>query len=120
MLDRVTDAMGRLGPVGDSEVMAANMLAVWTGDRTAMAAAARAHALSFSWDSSMEMLFGKVYPAAFEYRRMRQPKPGRAAVEAIAAVLPDGAYSPTEQDGSRSRRLRERAGDPATPRRPGE
>ena len=57
MLDRVTDDMGRLGPVGDAD---------------AMAAAARAHALQFSWDSSMEALFGRVYPAAFERRRERQ------------------------------------------------
>jgi len=82
MLDRVTDAMGRLGPVGDAEAMAANMLAVWSGDRAAMATAARAHALSFSWDSSMEMLFGHVYPAAFERRRLRYAKPSRAAVAA--------------------------------------
>src|SRR3954453_11790205 len=66
MLDRVTDAVGRLGPVGDCEAMAANILAVWNGDRSAMAANARHHALQFSWDSSMEALFGQIYPAAFE------------------------------------------------------
>ena len=32
MIDRVTDAMGRLGPVGDADAMAANILAVWNGD----------------------------------------------------------------------------------------
>jgi alpha-1,6-mannosyltransferase len=72
MLDRVTDAMGRLGPVGDVEAMAANILAVWGGDHDAMRLAARAHALQFSWDSSMEALFGHVYPAAFERRYERQ------------------------------------------------
>ena len=82
MLDRVTHAMGRLGPVGDAQAMAANMLSVWTGDRASMTAAARAHALSFSWDSSMELLFGHVYPAAFERLRMRQLKPARAVAAA--------------------------------------
>ena len=72
MIDRVTEAMGRLGPVGDAASMAANILEVWASDRGAMAAAARDHALRFSWDSSMESLFGHVYPAAFERRRERQ------------------------------------------------
>ena len=72
MLDRVTEDMGRLGPVGDAGAMAANILSVVHSDRDAMAAAARAHALQFSWDSSMEALFGRVYPAAFERRRERQ------------------------------------------------
>jgi alpha-1,6-mannosyltransferase len=83
MLDRVTDAMGRLGPVGDVETMAANILAVWNGDHDAMRKAARAHALQFSWDSSMEALFAHVYPAAFERRRARQL--GLAAAPALAA-----------------------------------
>jgi alpha-1,6-mannosyltransferase len=72
MIDRVTEAMGRLGPVGDFGAMAANILSVICSDREAMAAAARAHALQFSWDSSMEALFGRVYPAAFERRRKQQ------------------------------------------------
>src|SRR5260221_10163882 len=72
MLDRVTDATGRLGPIGDSETMAANIRAVWAGDHQAMRQAARAHALQFSWDSSMEALFGRVYPAAFERRHERK------------------------------------------------
>ena len=69
MIDRVSSATGRLGPVGDSEAMAANILQVLCGDRKAMGVAARAHALQFSWDSSMETLFGHVYPAAFQRRR---------------------------------------------------
>jgi alpha-1,6-mannosyltransferase len=81
MLDRVTDEMGRLGPVGDAGAMATNILSVVTGNRQAMAAAARAHALQFSWDSSMEALFGRVYPAAFERRRERQ-----LALDAAAAL----------------------------------
>jgi alpha-1,6-mannosyltransferase len=82
MIDRVTDASGRLGPVGDAEAMAANIMAVLCSDRGAMAAAARARALQFSWDSSMDMLFGRVYPAAFERRRERQPGLAGAAVAA--------------------------------------
>jgi len=83
MLDRVTDATGRLGPVGDVEAMAANIMAVLGNDRRAMAAAARAHALQFSWDSSMNTLFGQVYPAAFQRRRARQPSfAGTAAAAA--------------------------------------
>ena len=78
MLDRVTDAMGRLGPVGDVRAMTANILAVWAGDHDAMREAARAHALQFSWDSSMEALFGRVYPAAFERQRERQLGPAVA------------------------------------------
>src|SRR3954454_23145479 len=72
MLDRVTDAMGRLGSVGDPGAMAANILAVWGSDHEAMRQAPRAHALQFSWDRSMEALFGQVYPAAFERQRRRQ------------------------------------------------
>jgi alpha-1,6-mannosyltransferase len=80
MIDRVSSATGRLGPVGDSEAMAANILQVLCGDRKAMGAAARAHALQFSWDSSMETLFGHVYPAAFERRRERRPGLAGAAI----------------------------------------
>src|SRR5437868_4462561 len=83
MLDRVTDAMGRLGPVGDDTAMAANILAVWGGDHPAMRQAAREHALQFSWDSSMEALFGRVYPAAFE--RWHERKLGVAGQQALAA-----------------------------------
>jgi alpha-1,6-mannosyltransferase len=68
MIDRVTDAIGRLGPVGDASARAANILAVWNGDRRAMGDEARACALEFSWDSSMDALFGRVYPAAFTKR----------------------------------------------------
>ena len=83
MIDRVTEAMGRLGPVGDAEAMAANVLSVIYSDRQAMAAAAREHALQFSWVSSMEALFGRVYPAAFERRRERRL--GLQAAAALAA-----------------------------------
>lgn len=72
MLDRVTEAMGRLGPVDDADSMAGNILAVWNSDRAEMASAARASALRYSWDSSMDTLFGQVYPAAFARRSEQQ------------------------------------------------
>jgi alpha-1,6-mannosyltransferase len=68
MIDRVPPDVGRLGPVGDAEVMARNILALWSGDHATMAEQARAHALQFSWEHSMEALFGRVYPAAFAAR----------------------------------------------------
>lgn len=72
MIDRVKDTMGRLGPVGDAAAMARNVESVLSSDRLGMAGAARAHALQFSWDSSMDALFGRVYPTAFERRSERQ------------------------------------------------
>ena len=71
MIDRVTEATGRLGPVDDAGAMAANILDVWNGDRSAMGRNACEHALQFSWERSMETLFGTVYPAAFARRDER-------------------------------------------------
>ena len=68
MLDRVTDHIGRLGPVGDADAMAANVLDVWKGDIRTMAEQARATALQFSWERSMEALFSEVYPQALAVR----------------------------------------------------
>jgi alpha-1,6-mannosyltransferase len=83
MIDRVTDATGRLGPVGDAAAMAANILDVWNADRRSLGEQARAHALQFSWDSSMEALFSRVYPAAFARRAEQMLKsPAAAAVPA--------------------------------------
>ena len=83
MIDRVTDAVGRLGPVGDAETMARNILDVWNGDRSAMADEARAHALQFGWDSSMEALFTRLYPGAFARRAGRKiDAPAAAALAA--------------------------------------
>jgi alpha-1,6-mannosyltransferase len=78
MIDRVTDATGRLGPVGDADAMARNVLDILASDRRAMSEQTRAHALQFSWDRSMEALFGRVYPAAFARRAALQA--GRATV----------------------------------------
>jgi alpha-1,6-mannosyltransferase len=68
MLDRVTEQIGRLGPVDDAGAMAANILEIWNGDRALMGAEACRHALQYSWDGSMEALFGRVYPKAFAAR----------------------------------------------------
>jgi alpha-1,6-mannosyltransferase len=60
--------MGRLGPIDDSAVMAANILHIWNGDHRAMSDAATRHAHSFSWDRSMEALFGRIYRDALAAR----------------------------------------------------
>jgi alpha-1,6-mannosyltransferase len=83
MIDRVTDAVGRLGPVGDANAMARNILTILSGDRAAMADEARAHALQFGWDSSMEALFTRLYPGAFARRAGR--KVDAPAAAALAA-----------------------------------
>ena len=83
MIDRVSDGTGRLGPVDDAAAMAANILEIWNGDRQAMREQARARALQFSWNSSMEALFGRVYPMAFA-RRAEQLRAAPAAA-ALAA-----------------------------------
>ncbi|MGH6783223.1 MAG: glycosyltransferase, partial [Sphingomicrobium sp.] len=69
MSDRVPSAVGRLGPVGDSRAMTRSIRDILAGDRAAFRAAARAHALQFSWKRSMEIVFDEVYPRAFARRR---------------------------------------------------
>jgi alpha-1,6-mannosyltransferase len=68
MIDRVSDAVGRLGSIGNAAAMAANIIDVWNADRSSIAEQARACALQFGWDSSMEALFSRLYPAAFARR----------------------------------------------------
>jgi alpha-1,6-mannosyltransferase len=69
LLDRVSDEVGRLGPVNDPEAMARNILELWSGDRKTMGKAARERALQFSWDRTFEILFSDVYPLAFANRQ---------------------------------------------------
>jgi alpha-1,6-mannosyltransferase len=71
MIDRVGESTGLLGPVDDAAVMADNIRAILTGDRRAMAAAAVAEAHRYSWDRSMDMLFGQLYPLAQSRARWR-------------------------------------------------
>ena len=84
MVDRVSDAIGRLGPVDDARTMADNILAVWRSDRSAMAELAQRHARQYSWDRSMSDLFTSLYPMAF--RRAWSRSAGRAGAMRPALV----------------------------------
>ena len=69
MLDRVTDEMGRLGPVGDSDAMARkHHVGLERRPRREWPIRRAPQALQFSWERSMEALFGEVYPGAFAKR----------------------------------------------------
>jgi alpha-1,6-mannosyltransferase len=74
MIDRVPERIGRLGPIGDAAAMAGNILAVWNDDRATMREEACNEARLYSWDRSMEALFGRVYPAALA-RSAARPLP---------------------------------------------
>ena len=86
MIDRVTDAIGRLGPVDDSDAMAANILSVWNADRTTMSEIAQAEARQYSWDRSMDSLFGQLYRKAFNARSQRLVESPVGVREALAGV----------------------------------
>jgi alpha-1,6-mannosyltransferase len=64
MVDRVPHGLGLVGEVDDAAIMAANIMAVLQADLAEMGRLARDHALQFSWDQSMERLFGRVYHSA--------------------------------------------------------
>ncbi len=69
MIDRVPASLGRLGPCGDADAMAANIAAVWMDRLSEMGARARAHALeNFSWRKTFEDLVFRIYPQALEKR----------------------------------------------------
>lgn len=85
MIDRVTDRIGRLGPVGDSAAMAQNILAVWDGDRAAMREEAFQEARQFSWDRSMDALFARVYPAALARSAEKRLVPAQLAGTLVKA-----------------------------------
>jgi alpha-1,6-mannosyltransferase len=68
MLDRVPGHLGRLGPVGDAQAMAANILEMLAEDRRATAEQAVAAASRHGWDQVMGSLFGGFYPRALEHR----------------------------------------------------
>ncbi|HEX7930906.1 MAG TPA: glycosyltransferase [Sphingomicrobium sp.] len=86
MVDRVTDEIGRLGPVGDSDAMAANILSIWNSDRGRMSAIAQAEARQYSWDSSMAALFGRLYCQAFKASVERQLQSRDTARQAYLGV----------------------------------
>jgi alpha-1,6-mannosyltransferase len=82
MVDRVTPAMGRLGPVDDAAAMARNIADVWANQPREMGLAARDHVRQrFAWDQSMESLFTSLYPKAFHHAAAR-------ATFAPAKILP--------------------------------
>lgn len=83
MVDRVPYGLGLVGEVDDASVMACNILSVLQGDMAAMGERAREHALQFSWDRSMELLFGQVYRGAL----------AKAAARAISVAIPGGALA---------------------------
>lgn len=87
MLERVLPKMGRLGPVGDSAAMAANILEVWRADHRAIGEAGRKYvAGEFTWRHSMDVLFGTVIPAAMARRSGQdQLAASRAAVPLATA-----------------------------------
>jgi alpha-1,6-mannosyltransferase len=75
MVDRVPQGLGLVGEVDDAAVMASNIMAVLTGDMRAMGERAREHALQFSWDQSMDRLFGRVYRTALARAAARVGRP---------------------------------------------
>ena len=75
MVDRVPQGLGLVGGVDDAVVMASNIVAVLAGDLRAMGERARAHALQFSWDQSMDRLFGRVYLTALARAAARAGRP---------------------------------------------
>lgn len=69
MVDRVPPSLGRLGPCGDSDAMAANIAAVWMDRLSQMRERAREHAVAnFSWPKTFEHLFSEIYPHALKKR----------------------------------------------------
>ena len=84
MIDRVPAEAGKLVPVGDASAMANAALAVWNGERGAMAAAARSLAEPFSWAAAMQRLFGTIYPAALREAAARADAEGSEAGRAHA------------------------------------
>ena len=84
MIDRVNQRIGRLGPVNDSDAMAENILAMWSSDRAAIAQEACQEARLYSWDHSMDALFGRVYPDALARSAQRGGVRGAALAGSLA------------------------------------
>ena len=84
MVDRVPEGLGLVGQIDDAAVMASNIIRVLRGDMAAMRDRARAHALQFSWDQSMERLFGRVYGSALAKAAARATSAARAPSSVLA------------------------------------
>lgn len=87
MTERVKPGMGVLGPVGDADAMAANILNVWNGDWAAMGRRGRDHVSGeFSWAHSMDVLFKEVVPAAQARRAQALAASGRLGSQGLASA----------------------------------
>jgi alpha-1,6-mannosyltransferase len=84
MVDRVPHGLGLVGEVDDVTVMASNIMTVLQGNLAEMGRLARAHALQFSWDQSMERLFGRVYRSALARASARAETSAEARTGALA------------------------------------
>ncbi len=84
MIDRVNETIGRLGPVDDSQAMAANIIDLWSGDLAAMRVRTLAHAGNFGWDKSMAILFSQIYPQAVARAAARTKRGSRGLALAKA------------------------------------
>lgn len=84
MVDRVPNGLGLVGEVDDAEVMASNIMELLSGDMAPMSERARDHALQFSWDQSMELLFGTVYRKALIRAAVRARDAGGEKAGALA------------------------------------
>ncbi|HWK34908.1 glycosyltransferase [Sphingomonas sp.] len=72
MADRVPAGTGLLGPVDDTDAMAAHVVRVWRDGAAAMGAAARAMvAEHYGWRATFARLFDDIYPAAFARTAIR-------------------------------------------------
>ena len=86
MIDRVPPSLGRLGPCGDADAMAANIAAVWMDRLSSMGERARAHVLeNFSWSKTFEKLAFDIYPQALARRSAEGAEDIRKASEKALA-----------------------------------
>ncbi|HEX7695367.1 MAG TPA: glycosyltransferase, partial [Sphingomonas sp.] len=72
MPDRVPPCLGLLGPVDDTDAMAAHVREIWHGDPEAIGIEARHHVeANFSWKRTFERLLGDIYPRAMAHAAAR-------------------------------------------------
>lgn len=87
MIDRVPASLGRLGPCGDADAMAANIAAVWMDRLSQIGVRARAYAVeNFSWRKTFQTLFFEIYPRALAQRKILEPEENLPGAETAAQV----------------------------------
>jgi alpha-1,6-mannosyltransferase len=94
MPDRVPAGLGFLGPVDDTDAMAANVVKLWRGDHEAAGVAARAHVEdNFSWRRTFDRLLNDIYPRAMAHAaaRSQSGKGWRYRGEVLADAIPVAA-----------------------------